>query len=168
MVIEKIYFDMDGVLADFDRGIIELCHMEPRDQDDWVPGADLPMWDKIREVGHFYDKLHLLPGAKELFDTLYAKYGDKCEILSGVPKPDKRIDDAREDKIRWAHRELAPDLKLNLVYRAEKQDYAKGKGYILIDDLKINIKEWNDSGGTGVYFKSKDEALELIRKIEEE
>ena len=98
----------------------------------------------------------------------YDIYGDKCEILSGVPKPDKRIDDAREDKIRWAHRELVSDLKLNLVYRAEKQDYAKGKGYILIDDLKINIKEWNESGGTGVYFKSKDEALELIRKIEEE
>ena len=28
-VIEKIYFDMDGVLADFDRGVRELCHAEP-------------------------------------------------------------------------------------------------------------------------------------------
>lgn len=29
---EKIYFDMDGVLADFDRGIRELCGIEPMDQ----------------------------------------------------------------------------------------------------------------------------------------
>lgn len=32
MKIEKIYFDMDGVLADFDRGIRELCHMDPLNQ----------------------------------------------------------------------------------------------------------------------------------------
>lgn len=30
-MIEKIFFDMDDVLADFDRGIEELCHMAPQD-----------------------------------------------------------------------------------------------------------------------------------------
>ena len=32
MTAEKIYFDMDGVLADFDRGVRELCGMEAFDQ----------------------------------------------------------------------------------------------------------------------------------------
>ena len=32
MNIKKIYFDMDGVLADFDRGVIKLCGIEPMDQ----------------------------------------------------------------------------------------------------------------------------------------
>ena len=27
MEIKKIFFDMDGVLADFDRGVRELCRM---------------------------------------------------------------------------------------------------------------------------------------------
>ena len=31
-VIKKIYFDMDGVLAGFNRGVRELCYMEPYDQ----------------------------------------------------------------------------------------------------------------------------------------
>lgn len=28
MEIKKIYFDMDGVLADFERGINEICGMK--------------------------------------------------------------------------------------------------------------------------------------------
>lgn len=32
MNVKKIYFDMDGVLADFDRGVIELAKAKPRNQ----------------------------------------------------------------------------------------------------------------------------------------
>ena len=41
MVIRKIYLDMDGVLADFDSGVRELCGIEPPPQDErWQPGDD--------------------------------------------------------------------------------------------------------------------------------
>lgn len=29
MEIKKIYFDMDGVLANFDKGVIDYCKMDP-------------------------------------------------------------------------------------------------------------------------------------------
>jgi phosphoglycolate phosphatase-like HAD superfamily hydrolase len=32
MEVRKIYFDMDGVLADFERGVRELCNLEPLSQ----------------------------------------------------------------------------------------------------------------------------------------
>lgn len=32
MEVKKIYFDMDGVLADFAGGVRELCGMEPVSQ----------------------------------------------------------------------------------------------------------------------------------------
>lgn len=32
MDVKKVYFDMDGVLADFARGTAELCHIAPVNQ----------------------------------------------------------------------------------------------------------------------------------------
>lgn len=39
MEIKKIYFDMDGVLADFSRGVEELCGL-PSDCDELVAGQE--------------------------------------------------------------------------------------------------------------------------------
>ena len=56
--IENIYFDMDGVLADFDNGVRKLCHMEPVPQNmERDPGYDDELWAHIRQVPHFYDLL---------------------------------------------------------------------------------------------------------------
>jgi phosphoglycolate phosphatase-like HAD superfamily hydrolase len=166
-MIEKIYFDMDGVLADFNRGIRELCHMEPSVQDAQCKTADDEMWEAVRRVGHFYDKLEPMPGAVEMFTRLHEKYGDKCEILSGIPKPHRGIITSGEDKTAWAHRILSEDLVVNIVLREEKQNYAKGAGYILIDDLEKNIKEWNDAGGTGIRFTSVEETMSRIAELDE-
>ena len=130
MEIRKIYFDLDGVMADFDRGVYELCGMDAFSHED--DKSDDIMWLRIKEVGHFYDKLELMPGAKELFDDLYAKYGDKCEILSGIPKPRRGITTAGEDKISWVRRMLSKNVKVNIVYKEDKPDYCTGEDCILI------------------------------------
>ena len=49
-MIEKIYFDMDGVLVDFKNGIQNIAHVNQDETDD-------EMWLKIKEVDHFYYKL---------------------------------------------------------------------------------------------------------------
>ena len=100
MEVKKIYFDMDGVLADFAGGVRELCGMEPVSQNakNKDSSEEDRMWKAIKDAGHFYDKLEILPGAKEMFDALYGLYGDKCEILTGIPKPKRGIDSAGDDK----------------------------------------------------------------------
>ena len=155
---------MDGVLADFDRGVVELCNMQPIPQGkEWKPGMDEPMWAKVREIDHYYDKLEIMPGAKEMFDTIYEKYADKCEILTGIPKPKRGILTAGEDKINWIRRLFSEDIVINIVYREQKPDYCSGKDCILIDDLEVNIEEWEKMGGTGIVHRSVEETLRVLK-----
>lgn len=165
MEIKKIYFDMDGVLADFNLGLKELCGIEPLDQESKAPAQDDEMWIKVKKIDHFYNKLKPMPGALKMFEALSNEYGEKCEILSGIPKPHRGIAHAGEDKTSWAHRLLSKDLKVNIVYREEKKNYCKGPEYILIDDLSKNIKEWEASGGTGILFTSAEDVLVKIDEL---
>lgn len=165
MKIEKIYFDMDGVLADFDRGMEELCLMKKQKQGEPGTKSDDELWDAIRSVDNFYDRLQPVSGAVEMFKAIYSVYGDRCEILSAVPKPHRNILTAREDKIKWVRRLLSDQVVINLVYRAEKQEFVKDEGSILIDDYQINIDEWNEAGGTGILFESAKEATSRVFEL---
>ena len=165
-MVEKIYFDMDGVLADFERGVRELCGMEPARQDQtWTPGSDDAMWVAIREAEHFYDRLEMMPGAKELFDRLYERYGDRVEILTGVPKPKRNIPEAGDDKTRWVHRLLGEDIRVNVVLREEKPNYCRNRDCILIDDFDENINSWEESGGTGILFTTAEDAKKTLEEM---
>ena len=165
MRVDKIYFDMDGVLADFNRGVAELCGIAPPLKQDEDPVEDEIMWAHVKEVPHFYDKLELMPGAKEMFDLLYKKYGDKCEILTGIPNERRGLKNVAEDKIKWMRRLLSEDIVINTVRKTDKKDYVKGGGYILIDDLEPTVETWNALGGTGILHTSASETLEILKNL---
>ena len=165
MDVKKIYFDMDGVLADFDRGVRELCGMENKPQDQRTPEEERVVWEAVREAGHFYDRLELMPGAKEMFDTVYGRFGDRCEILTGIPKPKRGITTAGEDKISWTRRLLSPDIVINVVFAEQKPEYCTGKDCILIDDLERTIRDWEAGGGTGIFHRSAEETLLALKEM---
>ena len=152
MEIKKIYFDMDGVLADFERGINEICRMDMPVQGKSTEEEDDRMWLAVKEAEHFYDRLEPMKGAIDMYRELSAKYD--CEILSAIPTPHRGIETAGEDQKSWVRRVLSPSMKVNIVFSQDKKDYAKGKNTILIDDLDKNIKEWEAFGGTGIRFES--------------
>ena len=164
MEVKKIFFDMDGVLADFERGVKELCGQEPLDQGVSGPREEV-MWAGIREVGHFYDKLEIMPGAKEMFEAVYEKYGPKCEILTGIPKPKRGVTGAGEDKIKWVRRLLSEDITVNIVLREEKPRFCTGRDCILIDDFRKNIKEWEKSGGTGILSRNAEDTMAKMKEM---
>ncbi len=165
MEVKKIYFDMDGVLANFDKGVIELGHGTPLKQENTTPMADEALWNAVRSVDHFFDKLELMDKAKELFDLVYDKYGDRCEILTAIPKPKKNIANSKEDKISWVRRVLSKDIVINVVYKEEKKNYCHGESYILIDDYKKNIEEWKSFGGTGILHKDAKSTIQELKEL---
>ena len=166
--LRMIYFDMDGVLADFDRGVVELCGMRQLPQDESrTDEEDALMWEKIREVGHFYDKLEPMPGAVEMFRKVYDLFGAKCEILTGIPKPERGIVTSAEDKVAWTRRILSDNVKVNTVARKDKKLFCTGPDSILVDDLEKNITEWKAEGGTGILFRNAEQAMEEILKYAE-
>lgn len=55
---------------------------------------------------------------------------------------------------------------VHIVYREEKKNYIGGPEYILVDDYEKNISEWESCGGTGIHFKSAEETLKILARIE--
>ncbi len=164
---KKIYLDLDGVLADFDRGVLELCKMKAASQNGKrdVKYDDL-MWQRIRMTDHFYDRLELMPGAKMMFDQIFSRYGEQCEILTGIPKPERGIVNAGQDKINWVKRCLSDKVKINIVLRKEKLQYCSGQNSILIDDRERTIQDWRKAGGIGILHTSAEDTLRQLRDLE--
>lgn len=163
--VDTIYIDLDQTMADFVRGVRELTNLKDFKAGESSEELDNLMWEEIRKVDNFYDKLELIPGAKRLFDELVSKYGvDKVQILTAIPKPRRGIETAEKDKISWVRRNLSKNTKINIVYSGEKKKFCKGKCSILIDDLKTNKKQWESYGGTCVLFTdSESTRRELIK-----
>jgi len=157
------YLDMDGVLADFDRGLRELAGIEPRSVNDARPPEyEDAMWAAIRAVPHFYLELPPMNGAMDLFRRLNSLDGVRCEILTGIPKPRRNIATAAEDKREWVRRHLSPDMKCNIVMKEEKPRFCHGPESVLIDDTQANIDAWEAMGGTGILHVSAEETLRAI------
>lgn len=119
-------------------------------------------------MDHFYDELEPMPGAITMFDIVYQTVGARCEILTGIPKPHRGIVSAAEDKKKWVRRLLSKDVVVNTVFREEKPEFCKGKGYVLIDDLDENIEDWESQGGTGILFTNALDALIAIGKLKQD
>ncbi len=166
MKVSRIYFDMDGVLADFNRGVWELCGIRAQAQDGKPdPEQDERMWEAIRDTDHFYDRLELMPGAKEMFDAVYGAYGDRCGILTGIPRESRGIITAEQDKRNWTRRVLSENVKVDAVCRKHKKLYCTGPDCILIDDREKNIREWQEAGGTGILFVSAEDTMQKLKEL---
>ena len=61
----KIFFDMDDVLANFSKGVPDICGVAVPDQFTTDKDAEDAMWTAIRDSDHFYDRLEPIQGMLE-------------------------------------------------------------------------------------------------------
>jgi len=147
-----IFCDLDGVLADFEQGVINCFKKRP---DQLQPGT---MWGVINKSHTFFETLPWMPRGRELWEQI--KQYDPI-ILTGIP----RSSTAAEQKRRWCATELGPDVHVITCSTKDKPNFCI-KNAVLIDDRSDNSIDWNIKGGKFLLYDEEftDKIIERIHK----
>lgn len=148
-----ILLDMDGVLVDFVKGIIEIHDLQTTAEELY---AGRPGYDIVEVVGmsgpafwkpcdeEFWAKLDWMPDGREIFEIVESTFGrDRIKICT-KPSPNYGC---MPGKLRWIERHLPKHYKNpeNFIFTGCK--HASAKGNTLIDDSDSNVSEFRRAGG---------------------
>ena len=146
-----IFCDLDGVLADFEQGVLNKFNKYP----DQISSSIL--WSTINKSKTFFENLPWMPKGPQLWSRI-KQYNPI--ILTGIPRGSKS---AVEQKIKWCQRELGADIQVITCQTKDKPNYCL-TGSILIDDRLDNIQVWHEKGGKFILYREEclDDILERI------
>ena len=158
----KIYVDMDGVVADFDKRFTDLSGMSPSDYES--KNGKNAFWDFI-DVKHklaFWVGIPPMSDAQGLMD--YVSKHD-YEMLT-APSIKKESLMGKGLWIRnWAKKGLFPSKpKVNYKPAKNKHHFA-APNHILIDDKQSTIDSWNAAGGIGILHTSAGNTISQLKKL---
>ena len=158
----KIYVDMDGVVADFDKRFTDLAGMSPSEFES--KNGKNAFWDFI-DVKHklaFWIGIPPMSDAQSLMD--YVSKHD-YEMLT-APSIKKESLMGKGLWIRnWAKKGLFPSKpKVNYKPAKNKHHFA-APNHILIDDKQSTIDSWNAAGGIGILHTSAGNTINQLKKI---
>jgi len=162
-MIRKIYCDLDGVLADFEKRFIEISGKRPEN----VPSQE--MWEIILKGDAerpFFETLDLTHDAMHLWLYLMGlrEYkGIELEILTASGRYPEGIEFAQQ-KHRWMAK-VEYGVKVNTVQRGVDKYQFAGEGILLIDDMEKNLGPFVQAGGQVIHHKSALSTVEQLKKI---
>ncbi len=154
--IKKIYIDLDGVLADFDKWKLEYAKTY---QEILINNSEF--WRQASKVNHLYKHLDVMPDAFKLLKYLKS-LNIPLAILTGIPKKSS-MPEAEQDKRDWVKKYIG-DIEFNIgPYSVNKQRFS-GPGLVLIDDNELNITQWIQKGGIGILYTDFNSCKKELEK----
>ena len=159
----KVYLDMDGVIADFDRRFEDISGMKPHEFESKF--GKKAFWNLIDEDNKisFWVGIKPMEGASKLVNAV-KKYN--YELLTS-PSAKKQ---SYLGKILWVrnHRDiLGGKPKINFRKAKEKHNIKSNLSTndILIDDRMDTIERWNNAGGTGIHYINASQVLNDLKNL---
>lgn len=155
--ITKIYLDMDGVIADFNKRFKERFKIEPKDAQTY------------KEFDSFFIKfiaeqdfatLDLMPEAMELIEFLRS-LSIPTEILSSTSS-EKKDGDIRPQKLEWLKKHNIEFTPILVPGKRFKKDYSNANS-LLIDDTPANIDQWRREGGIGILHTDAQTTIGILK-----
>lgn len=170
-----IYFDMDGVLADFDAAVapynqagLNLNNQNARLADD-ARVAKRARWQRIEQAPNFWADIPVFDGIRDLLCA--ARDMGEMFVLTVVPDAKNFVGGAQyvdfidAQKRAWiAHHmsEFFDDAHI-ITARIPKQDLVHPTvSDLLIDDRGANVDDWCAAGGRGIIFKDVKSAIKEL------
>lgn len=153
----RIYIDMDGVLANLQKTLIDKFGEDYKEL-----SADV-MWSNIRdnEINFFFN-LDCYDMSQNFVETILEKYSDShyVSILTALPWPTGNLISAAKDKERWIRKFIHDTIPVHtIIGGANKPQYINNPGDILIDDTQVVIGKWRNKGGIGILHTSFETSL---------
>lgn len=148
----KLYVDMDGVLTDFNKQLLDKLNFEIDKNSKTLPQE---VWKKINSIGKsFWSSMDWTHDGKKLWNHI-KKYNPI--ILTSPSNHPSSI----EGKKEWIENNI-PDAPY--ILESEKEKYAK-ENHILIDDRPDNIKKWENNNGIGILHTNYVSTIEKLQNI---
>lgn len=165
-MIDTIYLDLDGVVANFEKRYKELFGMKPSEVSKKEKYRELYFWTHWDDFvnGKNFETLELLPDANELIEYLrnLNREGINVEILSSSGG-EKHHEVVVPQKKAWLQA-VGIEFKPNIVCGGKAKAAFAQPSSILIDDTERLITEFNAAGGIGILHTS---AYDTIKRIEQ-
>ncbi len=150
----KLYLDMDGVLADFDKRAAQILEM-PSHVFEARHGSPA-LWNALQQSPNFYSALDQMLDTPFLIDAV-------CHlnptILTGVPMGDW----AAPQKQEWRKRNF-PCLQMITCRSKDKSNYCS-PGDIIVDDRTEHRHLWEAKGGIWVHHTSAYDSIRQLRVL---
>lgn len=153
----RLFLDLDGVLADFDRAATQILGMDHY-KFDFVHGS-AKYWHDLHQSGRFFEDLRPMPDAMTLW---YAVRHLKPVILTALPKTN--ADHCRDQKRAWVREWLGAGVEVITCLTLEKPEYCH-EGDILVDDRTVNRSAWLEAGGRYVFHTSAADTISQLAYI---